>query len=1048
MSISLPLSLVSLGILVLQGRCQDTGITAPADYTDDVYHCKDPQQVALAQTDSYTISCDLTTWRWNVDELEEDSPPALCLGIDRWEALQGPVDDMLEPCLLWLMNYDETTEITLRNVTDPGLSPVIPDDVFHCRDLSSIREDSISCDPSTLEWNLAELSEARPPGICPRDFTIPPEEVPNVQDWFEPCVLWAMVYGNLQPTPSPVEDFVNTTAVPTMQPTSNTITNDTFPPTDDLTRPPLPTNESSNVVVVDPILLTFVWPANTLFEENLSIDRRELRMITEQHVLEALQAELGLTLVTAVNLILTSGLPTSNSVTETVTGTVSLNARIPSVTVQRLVQAAFQKNALELYLFRLSISTDPALKQVQTVIVGTNIDFDNMGPGASPSTESDDQSMDTVMVAVIAAVGAALVAVCCLGLCILLLSKRRSEKGPSDKGAKEPQKGSVASASKASRPRISAPAAQATIPPVPTKSLSNEEYPPIYEDDEEYQMSLISMSEMDEQSRVAHDEQSVTTSVYSYFNNDEMSLLGGASDASSFFNPAPSSTRNEDVNANKNKGTIWNVRETMKHHFGSDSEFEEDERNRRPNILGPTNDYDSDHGSNNSGNLLYTAKQPPKIEVDEEEVEDYDSEFSQQGTPVRERLERMWREEDAKEDISVNSDPNEIIIPPPKIKGLMVFQDDNSGNNSHSNSVGGSCATDESPVPSVLLDVDNVGSAPPLAEIATQEVTRIVNRIPNGQDEDDLDDDDQKMAVPLPSQLMTVDANAADPHNDNASQNSRLSDRSTASGRSNGSHRNPFGANKSNAQSVRVKREKSWGKSSIASNDSQSVASVHSTDSAKYRSLLNQGDTNDAALFGLMTETTKVEPKTVVSPDSALKATRLSYEQDDNKAKTSNSRAQLSTLIKSFDDVWAQEEKNGSQRDKGQKGHLPKGDLQDSSDEDDIYVGGDDDDNDDNNQSDSESLKSGASRAVQGLSSLLTNPNGESALTMNDKKKLGKDAEATTERKLSFEIQDSSSDEDEADEKKDEFNQEPGSTHMERTRRRSHGGCADSTASF
>ena len=75
---------------------------------------------------------------------------------------------------------------------------VIPDDVFHCRNLSSLRNNSISCDPETLEWNLTQLSEARPPGICPRNFTIPPEEVQNVQDWFEPCALWAMIYGNLK----------------------------------------------------------------------------------------------------------------------------------------------------------------------------------------------------------------------------------------------------------------------------------------------------------------------------------------------------------------------------------------------------------------------------------------------------------------------------------------------------------------------------------------------------------------------------------------------------------------------------------------------------------------------------------------------------------------------------------------------------------------------------------------------------------------------------------------------------------------------------------
>ncbi len=808
--------------------------------------------------------------------------------------------------------------------------------------------------------------------------------------------------------------------------------------------------------------MTLVWSSNAVQDQNLSVDRMELRTLTERHVLEGLQAELGLTLVTAVNLILTSGLPTSKSFTETVTGTVSLNARIPSLTVQRLVESSFQSNALELYQFRLKISTDPALKQVQSVIVGTNIDFDSITADSTDTEEPEEKVLDTVMIAVISSVGAALVAVCCFGCCILYLSRRRLAKAQAARMVKGSYKSSVASSSKASQSR----SGHHLIPPVPTKSLSQEDYPPIYEEyeeDEENQMSLISMSEMDEQSHIAPDEQSITTSVYSYFNHDDSSVIGGASVASSFFHSIEGPTPTNEVNSQRKKGFMWSVMDTMQKHFGTDSE-REDEQSPRSSMLGPSvRDEDSDQASTNSGSLLYETKEPPKIEtkssVDEEEVEDFDAEISPQATtPVRERFERMWREEDEEQESSdstkvgkeENSAPTklETLEPtlkeddlPPKPKSILVFQDDNSGNNSNSNSVNDSCQTDESPVPSILLESSNVRSAPVDEEVPIKEVTRIVNRIPDDQDDEELDDDDQKMALLLPSQLK-----AADPNFDNSSQSSSLSSRSNVSGRSKGSQRNTFGVAALMARSVRVKRENSWGKLSTSSKDTPSVNSTHSTDSAKYRSLLNQGDTNDAALFGLKNDDKSDDNETAVSPDSALKATRLNYDQDqvvtENKREP---RAQLSNLIKSFDEVWSKEESDQVSSNDGQPTRAS--DAQDDSDEEDIYVeANDDDDSDDddgNNQSDNDSIKSGASRAVQGLSSLLISSNKET----QDSTTSGADMSNGVERRLSFEIQDSSDDESE-EEKKDDYTLEMEAVNMERMRRLSLAGYAETMASF
>jgi hypothetical protein len=99
---------------------------------------------------------------------------------------------------------------------------VIPDDLYHCKDPNAtwLQSDlaSISCDPGTYEWNLDELSPDYPPRICgggsgdnatnatetnTTDFIVPVQDLSNIQDWFEPCVHWAMRYGNLATTRPP-----------------------------------------------------------------------------------------------------------------------------------------------------------------------------------------------------------------------------------------------------------------------------------------------------------------------------------------------------------------------------------------------------------------------------------------------------------------------------------------------------------------------------------------------------------------------------------------------------------------------------------------------------------------------------------------------------------------------------------------------------------------------------------------------------------------------------------------------------------------------------
>ena len=80
----------------------------PPDYVDDVYHCRDP-------TKEYegSISCSPDSWRWNLNELNPDQPPAFCsyhfpdqFNPDKVASLP----DDLEPCMLWWMFYHDGEE--------------------------------------------------------------------------------------------------------------------------------------------------------------------------------------------------------------------------------------------------------------------------------------------------------------------------------------------------------------------------------------------------------------------------------------------------------------------------------------------------------------------------------------------------------------------------------------------------------------------------------------------------------------------------------------------------------------------------------------------------------------------------------------------------------------------------------------------------------------------------------------------------------------------------------------------------------------------------
>lgn len=97
----------------------------------------------------------------------------------------------------------------------------IPDDIYHCRDPELADENkkiSIKCDKNSYEWKLKDLDEEEPPEICGGpDFFLDPIDALTIEDILEPCLHWAMLYGNLQPSASPSGAA---SEAPTPQPTS------------------------------------------------------------------------------------------------------------------------------------------------------------------------------------------------------------------------------------------------------------------------------------------------------------------------------------------------------------------------------------------------------------------------------------------------------------------------------------------------------------------------------------------------------------------------------------------------------------------------------------------------------------------------------------------------------------------------------------------------------------------------------------------------------------------------------------------------------------
>jgi hypothetical protein len=335
---------------------------------------------------------------------------------------------------------------------------------------------------------------------------------------------------------------------------------------------------------------------------------------------------------------------------------------------------------------------------------------------------------------------------------------------------------------------------------------------------------------------------------------------------------------------------LWSVMDSFQSAFGNDDDDSEEENN--DTILGK-----QETDSRGSNDLLYDDKSTLADDDDNKSTLTYDDDnksFLSVGvdtilkddasrvtaTPVKKRFEALWKEDDVHDYL-----PKTVK----KSNRTMVYEDEEeSGDNTHDDEESG--VSDDSPSTLLSLNVQPI----------------LVDRTPN-----DHEDDNNKF--PLPSALNAAHTSALqETHSETGSVGSNQSSGSSRSSSSRPRFQ-PTNGTSSTVNSVRKKRNSNWcvngnpnnmslrsdrSVTSHASISNKSITSARSTDSAKFRSLLSQADTNDAALF-LHTSNASTEA-------SVIPATKLSYDMP----SPSNSTIQVSSLIQSFDKAWKDDDES------------------------------------------------------------------------------------------------------------------------------------------
>lgn len=633
----------------------------------------------------------------------------------------------------------------------------------------------------------------------------------------------------------------------------------------------------------DSFMIALAW--STPLPEPLSIDAAALHDLTGRHMLDALKAELGPDKVAHLGLTVTAGLPDYEAqiLPLTLSGkVVFLDHReaLGSSSLQKLlIQITFvDDNARDLFLFRLQISEDHALQMVSTVVAGeaniadyimgepSRIHNDKKSPQQLIDTnlsDSDEKFVSRLLVAILSAVGAAIIAVVCFAY-FLIFRSRASGNAMKTLEEHSSQAGSSTSFRKVSNKSAKKSFADG-IPAVktaPTEEAVEEE-----EEESQYDIEYMAgsndgISEYDMDTLPppstlpdSDDEHCEAMSVMEGFDDEniddeivedkEETVAGhtlSSDDNTSLYSYIPtdttlSSKEESALEKVSKKGLLWSVEKQAKAPIESDTDDYDFSMEAsytpktRTSMLGPSSDTDSQ--SRDSNSLLYGTDDDellldlPLTKQNMKEIPaDYDQEEgppTDQHPPVVESASLDEPGDKKKKFEDLWKDENEIDEAASVLNYLDSVQ---SARRS---------ADDEPEIePTSSMKIIDVATPvqtperPPRPEGSIDEETgkqlleALVDMVPADTSVD------SEMNLPLPA---TLDANLQD----TGSVSSSLSGSSST--------------NKTRGESVRNKTNSKWVASSPSA-ASTSDNSVRSSDSAMLRSLLGQGDMNDAALFG------------------------------------------------------------------------------------------------------------------------------------------------------------------------------------------------------
>jgi len=73
---------------------------------DDIYHCRDPKDIADWFWKDKTVQCDWDSHEWVMEELDENQIPEHCTDNKwEWDGNLEKLKDWNEPCYLWMVAY-------------------------------------------------------------------------------------------------------------------------------------------------------------------------------------------------------------------------------------------------------------------------------------------------------------------------------------------------------------------------------------------------------------------------------------------------------------------------------------------------------------------------------------------------------------------------------------------------------------------------------------------------------------------------------------------------------------------------------------------------------------------------------------------------------------------------------------------------------------------------------------------------------------------------------------------------------------------------------